>query len=212
MFQVGHPDPAPLAPLPLTTHRRCPGPVAHLGAGIHARPACTPGPTFGGKVTGIHRRPSGGIRDPEMSRMCRGPPVVSKNAGIHTRTPGRRGPTVVDRGPRDDLPPTGPRGAGGTVHSCCQRLYQGLNIHPFSGRASEKHRVLRGSASSFGTRKPHEVGKACFQGLSPQRHPSMDPDQHPGIRMDPDQHPGIRVTQGRRDFWWLTPFKFYFLF
>ena len=41
-----------------------------------------------------------------MSRMCRGPPVVSKNAGIHTRTPGRRGPTVVDRGPRDDLPPT----------------------------------------------------------------------------------------------------------
>ena len=83
---------------------------------------------------------------------------------------------------------------------------------PFSGRASEKHRVLRGSASSFGTRKPHEVGKACFQGLSPQRHPSMDPDQHPGIRMDPDQHPGIRVTQGRRDFWWLTPFKFYFLF
>ena len=78
---------------------------------------------------------------------------------------------------------------------------------PMVGCCRTARRPRRAAVSGL-----HEVGKACFQGLSPQRHPSMDPDQHPGIRMDPDQHPGIRVTQGRRDFWWLTPFKFYFLF
>ena len=64
-----------------------------------------PGPTDVAISAGTPRTPSSGFRDPEMSRMCRGPTVDSKNAGIHTRTPGRRGPTVVDRGPRDDLPP-----------------------------------------------------------------------------------------------------------
>ena len=65
-----------------------------------------PGPTDVAISAGTPRTPSSGFRDPEMSRMCRGPTVDSKNAGIHTRTPGRRGPTVVDRGPRDDLPPS----------------------------------------------------------------------------------------------------------
>ena len=67
-----------------------------------------PGPTDVAISAGTPRTPSSGFRDPEMSRMCRGPTVDSKNAGIHTRTPGRRGPTVVDRGPRDDLPPCHP--------------------------------------------------------------------------------------------------------
>ena len=48
-----------------------------------------PGPTDVAISAGTPRTPSSGFRDPEMSRMCRGPTVDSKNAGIHTRTPGR---------------------------------------------------------------------------------------------------------------------------
>ena len=80
-----------------------------------------PGPTDVAISAGTPRTPSSGFRDPEMSRMCRGPTVDSKNAGIHTRTPGRRGPTVVDRGPRDDLPPRKP-GPSHQTHSNTEHL------------------------------------------------------------------------------------------
>ena len=43
-----------------------------------------PGPTDVAISAGTPRTPSSGFRDPEMSRMCRGPTVDSKNAGIHT--------------------------------------------------------------------------------------------------------------------------------
>jgi hypothetical protein len=73
-----------------------------------ARPASAPGPRVDAETTGTQRRPSSGFRDPDLSRTCRGSTVASKNAGIQrfqTHTLGRRGHTVVDRGPRDDLPP-----------------------------------------------------------------------------------------------------------
>jgi hypothetical protein len=56
-----------------------------------------PGPTDVAISAGTPRTPSSGFRDPEMSRMCRGPTVDSKNAGIHTRTPGRRGERERER-------------------------------------------------------------------------------------------------------------------
>ena len=95
------PSRPPCLPSPPPPPRPSPRP-AH---GDPHSPRELPVPTDVAISAGTPRTPSSGFRDPEMSRMCRGPTVDSKNAGIHTRTPGRRGPTVVDRGPRDDLPP-----------------------------------------------------------------------------------------------------------
>ena len=79
-------------------------------------------------------------------------------------------------------PHTGPLRAGGTGYI------------PSCRKARKICRFLLGASwicVFFWNQETHLVGKACFHGLRPQRHPSMKPDQHPGIRVRPRSSPGL---------------------